>query len=178
MAKSKEKKIVLEREYIIPLRKEWLKVPVYKRAKKAVKAIKEFLSRHMKLYDNDLRQVKVGRWLNEEIWKRGIRKPASKISVRAIKYDSGVVFVELTKLSEKAKKLDDIEKRKKEIKEKKEVEKEAAEKIAQKPKTPHQEMVSHPAEKIATEKAETEKKAEIMKEHKQPVANEKSKEVK
>ena len=64
-----------------------------------------------------------------------------------------------------------MEKKRKEIKEKKEAAKESAEKIAQKPKTPHQEMVSQPGEKIAVEKIETEKKAEIMKEHKQPVAN-------
>ena len=32
-------------------------------------------------------------------------------------------------------------------------------------------MVSQPGEKIAVEKIETEKKAEIIKEHKQPVAN-------
>ena len=166
--KTNEKKIVLEREYVIPLRKEWLKVPVYKRAKKAIKAIKEFLTRHMKLYDNDLRKVKIGRWLNEEIWKRGIKKPASKILVKAIKYDSGEVVVELVKLSERAKKLEEIEKKRKETKEKKEEAKKEAEKIAEKPKTPHQEMVSQPAEKIVTEKNETEKKAEILKEHKQP----------
>ena len=124
---EKEKKVEksLERTYIIPLRKEWLKVPVYKRAKKAIKAIKEFLSRHMKLYDNDLRKVKIGRWLNEEIWKQGIKKPASKISVKAIKYDSGEVHVELLTLSEKAKKLEEMEKKRKEIKEKKEAAKES-----------------------------------------------------
>lgn len=178
MAEKKDKKIVLEREYVIPLRKEWLKVPVYKRAKKAIKAIKEFSTRHMKLYDNDLKKVKVGRWLNEEIWKDGIKSPASKIAVKAIKYDSGEVFVELATLSEKAKRLEEMEKKKEEVKNKKEAEKEAKEKVADKPKTPHQQMIPDPKEKIASEKANTEKKAEIMKEHKQPVANGKSKEIK
>ena len=49
----------MERTYIIPLRKEWLKVPIYKRTKKAVKATKEFLQKHMKV-----ETVKLGRHLN------------------------------------------------------------------------------------------------------------------
>ena len=49
MAKKKEEpKIVLERVYNVPLRKEFLKAPRYKRAKKAVTALKQFLVRHMK----------------------------------------------------------------------------------------------------------------------------------
>ena len=46
----------LERTYNVPLRKEFLKVPKYKRAKKAVKALKQFLAKHMKS-DN----VKIGK---------------------------------------------------------------------------------------------------------------------
>ncbi len=54
----------MERTYIIPLRKEWLKVPIYKRTKKAVKATKEFLQKHMKV-----ETVKLGRHLNmKEHW--------------------------------------------------------------------------------------------------------------
>ena len=39
---------ILERTYNVPLRKEFLKVPKYKRAKKAVTALKQFLVKHMK----------------------------------------------------------------------------------------------------------------------------------
>ena len=39
MAEDQDKNI---REYNVPLRKEWLKVPVWKRAKKASKALREF----------------------------------------------------------------------------------------------------------------------------------------
>ena len=46
--KKEEKKIILERVYNVPLRKEWLKSPKNKRAKKAVTALKKFLVRHMK----------------------------------------------------------------------------------------------------------------------------------
>ena len=46
----------IERTYNIPLRKEWLKKPKYKRAKKAVTALKEFLSRVMRV---DIENVRI-----------------------------------------------------------------------------------------------------------------------
>jgi len=90
-----EKKILLEREYIVPLRKEWLKVPKYKRANKAVKALKEFIARHMKIYDRDLKKIKIDIYLNNELRFRGMRKPPQKIKVKAIKYENGTVEVKL-----------------------------------------------------------------------------------
>jgi len=99
MAKAKdEPKVTLEREYIIPLRKEWLKVPEYKRANKAIKAIKEFIVRHMKVYDRDLRKVKIDNILNNEIRFRGIRKPPLKVKVKASKFDDETVRVELVEI--------------------------------------------------------------------------------
>lgn len=96
MAKKEiEPKVILEREYIIPLRREWLKVPEYKRANKAIKAIKEFLVKHMKVYDRDLRKIKIEQILNNEIRFRGMRKPQSKIKILAKKYDNDTVRVEL-----------------------------------------------------------------------------------
>ena len=92
----------LEREYVIPLRNKWKRVPRYKRANKAVKAIKEFLAKHMKIRDRDLKKIKIDRYLNEEIWFRGIRKPPSKIRVKAVKEDN-VVKAELYELPEKLK---------------------------------------------------------------------------
>ena len=93
--KPQEPKIELEREYIVPLRKGWLKVPKYKRANKAVKTLKEFIAKHMKIYDKDLRKIKVDSLVNNEIRFRGMRKPLSKIKVTAKKYDNGTVKVEL-----------------------------------------------------------------------------------
>lgn len=102
MAKDKktEPKIIIEREYIVPLRNEWLKVPKYKRANKAVKALKEFMVRHMKIYDRDLRRIKIDEVLNNEIRKRGIKKPLAKVKVRAKKYDNDIVRVELVDIPE------------------------------------------------------------------------------
>ena len=84
----------IEREYIIPLRREWSKVPRYKKANRAIKAIKKFLARHMKIRDRDLDKIKIDKYLNEEIWFRGIRKPPHKIKVKAVK-DGEIVRVEL-----------------------------------------------------------------------------------
>jgi len=96
--KTETKTDRIEREYVIPLRPEWRKVARYKRANKAVKAIKEFLVRHMKIRDGDLNKVKVDKLLNEAVWSRGIKHPATKIKVRAVKED-GIVRAELAELT-------------------------------------------------------------------------------
>tara|TARA_Y100000310_G_scaffold343264_1_gene450068 strand:+ start:269 stop:847 length:579 start_codon:yes stop_codon:yes gene_type:complete len=100
MAKPKiqEPKVELEREYIVPLRKGWLKVPEYKRANKALKTLKEFIAKHMKIYDRDLRKIKVDNLLNNEIRFKGMRKPLSKIKVKAKRFDDGIVRVELVNI--------------------------------------------------------------------------------
>ncbi len=83
MAETKTEKI--EREYIIPLRHRWRIVPRYQKTNKAVKAVKEFLVRHMKIRDRDLGKIKIDKYLNETLWNRGIRNPPSKIKVIATK---------------------------------------------------------------------------------------------
>jgi|SRR3989344_2353056 len=96
MAKKEiEPKIILERKYIVPLRRGWLKVPKYKRANKAVKTLKEFIARHMKVYDRDLRKAKIDVILNNELRFRGMKKPLNKVKVIAKKFDNGIVRVEL-----------------------------------------------------------------------------------
>jgi large subunit ribosomal protein L31e len=92
--KKVEAKIELEREYVVPMRKGFLNVPHYRRAKKAVKTLKKFMVRHMNIRDGDLRKVKVDIHLNNEIWFRGIKKPLAKIKVKAVKKD-GIVYVTL-----------------------------------------------------------------------------------
>ncbi len=96
--KEKPEEIVLERVYNIPLRREWLKAPKYKRAKKAVTALREFIIKHMKAED-----VKIGKHLNLNIWKHGIKNPPHHIKVRAVKDKKGLVKVELegVKIKEK-----------------------------------------------------------------------------
>jgi len=83
MAETKQSK--LEREYVIPLRRFWVNVPEYKRARKAVKAIKIFIAKHMKVPNRDIRNVKLDVYLNNDIWFKGHSKPPAKIKVKAIK---------------------------------------------------------------------------------------------
>jgi large subunit ribosomal protein L31e len=97
--KNKGEVVELEREYVVPLKKGVLKAPKYRRAKKAVKVLKEFMVRHMNVRDRDLRKVKIDRYLNNELWFRGIKKPANKIKVKAKKID-GIVYVELAEVPE------------------------------------------------------------------------------
>lgn len=145
MAKKEERKKALEREYIINLREEISKVPRYRKAEKAVTAVREFLIRHMKVYDKDKDKVKLSKWLNEYLWKRGIRNPPTKVKIKVIKYDDGIIEAELAELSKRA----EIEK------EKEKARKEEAEKVSAK---------KEEAAKAEEAKAETEKKTEEEKE--------------
>lgn len=115
MAKKEEKKPTLERIYIIPLRASHLKSPMWKRSKKAVKTIREFIQKHMKS-DN----VKILKSVNEFIWARGNRKPPARVKVIATKFDD-VVKVELFEAKKEEPKQEKKEEPKKEeAKEKKE----------------------------------------------------------
>lgn len=132
--KPEEPKIILEREYIVPLRRGWLKVPKYKRANKAVKTLKEFIVRHMKVYDRDLRKAKIDVILNNELRFRGMRKPLNKVRVIAKKFDNGIVKVELVEVPKHVKfaRLRE-EKKLAKLEKKTQVEEKKEEKIEEKP---------------------------------------------
>lgn len=172
MADKKTDKKNIEREYVIPLRKQINKVPRYKRANKAVRAIKEFLVRHMKIYDKDLSKVKVDRYLNEMVWFRGIKKPPMKIKVKAVK-DGDIVRVESSELPNKLKfkklREEKAEKKAKETLEKKKTIMEKAKEGMQKPKVEKQEE---------GEKKEEEEKKEAVVEAGKEMEKTKAKEIK
>ena len=92
-----------ERIYVIPLRRKFQHVARYKKTPKAVKTIKEFLVKHMKIYDRDLNKIKLDNYLNEALWRRGIKRPPHKIRVKATKDVNGIVNVELVDFSNKLK---------------------------------------------------------------------------
>ena len=94
MAKKEIK--VIERTYNIPLRKEFQKVPRYKKSKKAVTALRQFLSKHMKS-DN----IKIGKEINEKIWNHGIKNPPHHVKVTVTKDDKGEVKAELFGMKKK-----------------------------------------------------------------------------
>jgi large subunit ribosomal protein L31e len=77
-----------ERIVTIPLRKEFLKAPRARRANRAMKTIRSFLERHMKAEKG---KVRISQKIHEEIWKRGIHKPPSRIRVKAKRDSEGVV---------------------------------------------------------------------------------------
>lgn len=92
MAEHKSTK--LEREYVIPLRSQWLRVPSYERTGRAIKAIKKFIAKHMKVPERNVDNVKLDVYMNNELWFRGRRHPPSKVKVKAIK-EGDVVKVTL-----------------------------------------------------------------------------------
>tara|TARA_Y100000310_G_scaffold3354_2_gene4293 strand:+ start:1808 stop:2404 length:597 start_codon:yes stop_codon:yes gene_type:complete len=177
MAKPKEikPKVEIEREYIVPLRKGWLKVPKYKRGNKAVKTLKEFIARHMKIYDKDLRKVKIELELNNEIRFRGMYKPPARIKVRAKKYDDGIVRVELVNIPAHVKFARLREEKKKQELDKKTKAKKDLEQ-AQKPEEP-KEGEAKPEEKTE-ETEETKEKKEAAKEENLKIAEQQAKEAK
>ncbi len=85
-------KIVVERVYTIGIRQKMKKYPRWLRAKKSVKYVRKFLSRHMKV---DPDNVKIDASINEKLWERGAEKPPARIRVRAVKFDDGIVEAEL-----------------------------------------------------------------------------------
>jgi large subunit ribosomal protein L31e len=83
MADAKTSK--LEREYVIPLRSQWLRVPQYERTGRAIKAIKKFIAKHMKVSERNVDNVRLDVYMNNELWFRGRRHPPSKVKVKAVK---------------------------------------------------------------------------------------------
>ena len=159
----------LKREYNVPLRREWLKVPKHKRAKKAVKALKQFLVRHMKSDD-----IRLGQHLNEEIWKNGMRNPPHHVKISTIKDAEGIVRAELEgkpmfelKVKEEKKeksameqKLEKVVGKKKEVKPsgKKLAKEKAAEKKAE--KAAEKKVEAEPTKEASTTKPAEPKKTE------------------
>jgi len=78
-----------ERVYTIPLRAV-KKAPRWKRSKRAIALIREFLIRHTKA-----EYLILGNTLNEKIWERGSQKPPSRVRVRVTREEEDTVRAEL-----------------------------------------------------------------------------------
>lgn len=96
-----EEEIVEERLYTIPLGRAWIS-PRKKRAPRAMRLIRSFVERHMKMRGGSSEEgmEEVGRLVidnevNEKVWSRGIEKPPRKIRVRLAKDKEGTVTVYL-----------------------------------------------------------------------------------
>lgn len=88
----------LERVFTIPLTVT-KQVPKTKRAPRAIKEIKEYVRRHMTDKSADKEELQRDVWidyrLNELIWSRGIESPPSKVRVKAIRFEDGLIEVSL-----------------------------------------------------------------------------------
>lgn len=78
-----------EKIFVIPLR-EVKRVPHYRRARRAAKEVREYLTKHMKSAE-----VKLDVKINEKLFERGVKKPPNKIRVKAVKGDDGLVTATL-----------------------------------------------------------------------------------
>jgi large subunit ribosomal protein L31e len=82
----------IERIITVPL-KATKNAPRSRRAKRAVKEVREFIARHMKAEED---KIWIDTKVNEKLWERGIQNPPSRISVKAVKFDDGTVEVTLS----------------------------------------------------------------------------------
>jgi large subunit ribosomal protein L31e len=100
---KEEEEIVEERTYTVPLSKAWI-MPPNKRTPRAVRILKAFIIKHMKLgakketetgEEEEPGKLVISNEVNERMWTRGIEKPPRKIRVRAAKDKEGNVTVYL-----------------------------------------------------------------------------------
>ncbi|HUU07058.1 MAG TPA: 50S ribosomal protein L31e [Thermoplasmata archaeon] len=91
----------LERVFTIPLTIT-KQVPRTKRAPRAIKEIRDYVKRHMAEKpsrggeDEEMkRDIWVDYRLNELLWANGIENPPSKVRVKAIRFEDGLIEVSL-----------------------------------------------------------------------------------
>jgi len=101
-------KVDEEREYNVPLRHDWLKVPRWRRSKRAVDALRVFVVKHTKMDD-----VRISRWVNETIWAKGAKTPphhilvkVKKVSEKKDKETFEHIDVELPKITKRAERIE------------------------------------------------------------------------
>ena len=87
-APEEEIEVVEEKTYTIPLRHVWVVTPRGKRAPRAVRDVRDFVTRHMKAED-----VAISNEMTPAICSLSINKPPRKITVRAVKDKEGKVIV-------------------------------------------------------------------------------------
>lgn len=100
---EEEEEIVEERIYTVPLGKALI-VPAIRRAPRAMRMLRAFITKHMKLEarkeaegeeEEEPSRLIISNAVNLRIWNRGIGKPPRKIRVRAAKDKDGNVTVYL-----------------------------------------------------------------------------------
>ena len=82
----------IEREYVIPLRASRHQPSRRRRAGHALETVRRFVVRHMHGKSED---VWIDPRLNEHIWERGIQRIPSHVRVKAIRFEDGLIEVDL-----------------------------------------------------------------------------------
>ncbi len=88
----KPKREELEREYVTPLRASQHQPSRRRRAGHALETVRRFVVRHMRGKPED---VWIDPRLNESIWRRGIQRIPSQVRVKAIRFEDGLIEVDL-----------------------------------------------------------------------------------
>jgi len=79
----------LTRTYVVPLGIAF-EAPPYRRAKIAIRIIKEFTKRHMKATEVSIKED-----VNKAVWARGIRHPPRRVRLEMERDEDGLVSVRL-----------------------------------------------------------------------------------
>jgi len=82
----------LEREFVIPLRPSRHQPSRRRRAGHALETVRRYITRHMKGRPED---VWIDPRLNEDIWARGIQHIPRQVRVKAIRFEDGLIEVDL-----------------------------------------------------------------------------------
>jgi large subunit ribosomal protein L31e len=82
----------LEREYVIPLRASQHQPSRRRRAGHVLLTVRRFVVRHMKGKPED---VWIDPRLNEHVWKHGVQHIPSRVRVKAIRFEDGLIEVDL-----------------------------------------------------------------------------------
>ncbi len=87
-----DEEVLEERIYTVPLGKLIYTrgIPINKRTNNAVRLVREFVSKHLKV-----ETVSLDSKLNEALWSRGIKKPPRRIRIRCVKTEEDVAEVYL-----------------------------------------------------------------------------------
>jgi len=109
--------MVEERILVVPIRRYTLNAPAWRRSKRAVSVLREFVMKHTKA-----KEVKLSRWVNEFFWAHGAKNPPGKVKVKVTKDKDDIVKVELAELPKRVQRINEkqvkIQEKKKKLLEK------------------------------------------------------------
>jgi large subunit ribosomal protein L31e len=89
---------MVERIYNIPLRRDVVMSPKWRRSKKAINVIQAYLVKHTKVSN-----IKLSRWINEAVWEKGGKNPPGKITLKvSIDKEKNIARAELAEMPKKA----------------------------------------------------------------------------